>query len=228
MSTYQPPNGQPPEGTPAYAQPQDPWAGGFDQGVASVPTDPIPQQYDPYAQGGVPPGVWAQETAPHPGQPYGYVPATQKSKAGLIVVVFLIVLVLGGGGGFAAWYVTTHRPTTGASPNASASSGPQTSSVPTTPAAVAFDPHVVKIGDCLVNNGTEADPELALANCATAKSFKVIKVSSGATIPEGPGDKFDRDTTSVAECQGTGFQSWYGYQDAFSDDKDLFFCLKNN
>src|SRR5262245_33862313 len=53
MSTYQPPGGQPSEGTPSYSQPQDPWATGHDHGLASVPTDPIPQQYDPYAHGGV-------------------------------------------------------------------------------------------------------------------------------------------------------------------------------
>src|SRR5262245_49127974 len=37
MSTYQQSGG--PEGQPGYAQPQDPWAGGFEPGQASVPTD---------------------------------------------------------------------------------------------------------------------------------------------------------------------------------------------
>src|SRR6187549_3396009 len=69
MSTSQPPGG-PPEG--GYAQPQDPWAGGYEPGLASVPTDPIPQQYDPYSS--VPPGeIWSQATAIQ-GGPYGYVP----------------------------------------------------------------------------------------------------------------------------------------------------------
>ena len=42
MSTQQPPEGS------GYAQPQDPWEGSFEPGLASVPTDPIPEQrYEP-------------------------------------------------------------------------------------------------------------------------------------------------------------------------------------
>ena len=49
MSTNEPPAGAAHEGAPEYGQPQDPWAGGFDYtpGQSSVPTDPIPHQYDP-------------------------------------------------------------------------------------------------------------------------------------------------------------------------------------
>ena len=65
MSTQQPPGG-PAEG--GYAQPQDPW-GGYEPGVASVPTDPIPQQYPPMGPG----DVWSQSTVAQ-GGPYGYVP----------------------------------------------------------------------------------------------------------------------------------------------------------
>jgi hypothetical protein len=228
MSTYQPPGGQPPEGTPAYTPPQDPWSGNFDHGLASVPTDPIPQQYGPsYPQGQA--DMWSQQTVPPVGAPpqYDYVPQQPpKGKAGLIVGVFVLVLVLGGGGGFAAWYVTTHR-ASGAGPVASSSTVATKAPTPT-PVSTAFNPYTVKEGDCLVNKGTEADPQLAIASCSTVGSFKVIKVAKGAAIPEGPGNKFDRDTTSVSECQGTGYQSWYGYKDALSPDRDLFFCLTNN
>src|SRR5688572_19212645 len=102
MSTHQPPGGPHPEGTPGYTPPQDPWAGGYEQGVASVPTDAIRQQYDPY--GGVPGEVWSQETVVHGGQ---YGPPPQRSRVGIFVLVFVIVLILGGGGGFTAWYLVT-------------------------------------------------------------------------------------------------------------------------
>jgi hypothetical protein len=221
MSTYQPPGGPPPDGTPSYAQPQDPWAGGFEQGVASVPTDPIPQQYDSYVPGAVPGEVWAQQTVVHGGQPYAYVPQPQRSKAGVVIAVFLAVLVLGGGGGYAAYYVTTHRSPTGTNPTA----GPTT---PNTTVPAAFDPYAVKVGDCLVNKGTAGSPSMSTAKCTDAQSYKVLKVTRGADIPEGADGKFDAATTSVHECAGTGYQSWYGYKDAYSQDKDLFFCLANN
>ena len=227
MSTNQPPGGQQPEGTPAYAQPQDPWAGGYDPGHVSVPTDPIPQQYDPYAQGAQG-EVWSQPTVAQ-GGPYGYVPQQpQKSKAGVIILIFLVVLLLGGGGGFGAWYIL----------KGPGSVNPTTTPTTTTPAAVitcpvsaaagAFDPCSVKQGDCLFNNGTAADPDLKIVECSTAKSYKVIKVSKGAAILEGPGDRFDKDTTSVKECAGTNYDTWYGYQDATDDKKDVFLCMTNN
>ncbi len=229
MSTYQPPGGQPPEGTPSYAQPQDPWSGGFDQGLASVPTDPIPQQYDPYAQGVSQGDVWSQETAPHGGQQYGYAPAPPKRKVGLIIAVFLAVLVLGGGGGFAAWYVTTHQ-TASPDPTTSPTTPPTSAAVDnnTCVKANGFDPCALAVGDCFVNNGTTNSPDLKLVECTTPKSFKVVKVSAGAGIPEGPDGKFDADTTSVSECKDVKFTQWYGYKDGGSDEKDHFFCLTEN
>jgi hypothetical protein len=225
MSTYQPPGGQPPEGTPSYAPPQDPWASGQDHGLASVPTDPIPQQYDPYAHG-VGGDVWAQETVAHGEQQYGYgPPQPQRSKAGLIAVVFFAVLVLGGGGGFVAWYVTTKQNNADPSPSGSsrASSAPSTVSTTGT-----FDPHTLSVGDCIVNKGTLIKPIIFKSACTATKSFKVIKKLEGASIVENAKGLFDAETTSVAACAGTGFQSWYGYKDVADDKKDAFFCLLNN
>lgn len=229
MSTYQPPGGQPPEGSPSYAQPQDPWATGHDHGLASVPTDPIPQQYDPYAQG-LPPGDgWAQPTVAHGGQPYGYVPQPpQKSKAGVIIVVFLAILVLGGGGGFAAWYVTTQQKA--ATPKVTNSPSPSASpatSVTSASVSASTDPHTIKVNDCITNKGTEKNPKVAISSCAPG-SYKVIKKLEGASIVENAEGAFDAATTSVAACAGTGFQSWYGYKDVSDESKDVFFCLKNN
>jgi hypothetical protein len=213
MSTNQPPGGQP-EGASAYAQPQDPWGGSYEQGLASMPTDPIP---DPYAQSG---GVWSQETVGHGGQ-YGYVAQPpQRSKAGMIIVIFLAVVLLGGGGGYLAWYITQPGGNQTSSPAA-----PNTTAAPTTTGPAEFDPHTVEVGDCLLNKGTNDDPDLEITACTTPKSLKVIKISTGARIPEGPGDRFSKEVTSVAECANTGYSDWYGYQHGTDDSKDVFFCL---
>jgi hypothetical protein len=219
----QPTSGGAPEGAPGYSQPQDPWAGGYEPGLASMPTDPIPQQYEqPYA---VRPELWSQATAGPAGPPqppYGP-PAGKRSNAAMIVGVILLVLVLGGGGGFAAYkYLTRNTaptPTPSTSPSASGPS--DTLTTPTT------FPYTVQTGDCMVNNGTAAAPAMGPASCSTPGSYKVVKRVMGADIPEGPDGKFDRDTTSVKECAGTGFQTWYGYQ-AGDDRLDIFFCMTNN
>ena len=227
MSTHQPPGGPPPEGNQGYAQPQDPWEGGFEPGLASVPTDPIPQQYEPYPQGhgyqqqG---DVWSQETVAH-GAPYPHGPQqTSSNRAGMIVLIVLIMLILGGGGGFAAWYFTKQR-NVATDPTASPSPTVPTTSAPTT---VAVFPYNVDINDCIVNNGTEDDPDVEVVPCATANSFKVIKIVTGAGLVENAEGKFDRDTTSVAACQGTSYEFWYGYQDTLDEAKDVFFCMVDN
>jgi hypothetical protein len=235
MSTYQPPGGQP-DGTP-YAQPQDPWA---EPGVASVPTDPIPQQYDPYP-GSLPGGqIWSQETVAH-GAPYGY-GQPQPGRGKLIALVVALLVVLGGAGGYAAWYIvakgqpsadpTIAGPTGGPSADPSSGGTPVQqgfpASCPISGDAGAFDPCAVKEGDCLFNDGTAAEPDIRVTNCDVENSYKVLKVSRGASIKEGPGDVFDKDTTSVAECKDTNYLHWYGYQDALDDNKDIFLCLTTN
>jgi hypothetical protein len=221
MSTYQPPGGQqPPAGPPAYTPPQDPWAGGFEQGVASVPTDPIPQQQ--YGQFGPnDAAAWGnQQTVPHGGQ-FEYAPPAQqrRSRAGLLTVIFLAIVVLGGGGGYATYYVVKNRSTiTGGGPSS------PTTTVPAAPTTPAWDPATVKVGDCLINKGTPTNLDMHVAPCSTANTYKVLRVVTGASIPEGPRDVFD-DTTSLAECANTNSNNWYGYQDDHDDNKDIFLCL---
>jgi hypothetical protein len=234
--TYQPQGGPQPEGTP-YAQPQDPWA---EPGVASVPTDPIPQQYDPY-QGSLPSGqIWSQQTVAH-GPQYGY-GQPQPGRGKLIALVVTLLVVLGGAGGYAAWYIVTQgQPNPGETvagpttePGQSPSTGPNTAqqgfptSCPISADADAFDPCGVDVGDCLFNEGTAAEPDIRVTGCDVENSYKVLKVSRGKAIVEGPGDVFDKDTTSVAECKDTGYLHWYGYQDAFDDNRDVFLCLTSN
>jgi hypothetical protein len=146
--------------------------------------------------------------------------------AGLIAVVFLAILVLGGGGGFAAWYVTTQQKAPNPVPSGTVHAT-TARTIPPTTAATGFDPHDIRDGDCIVNKGTPSDPKMEKSAC-TKGSFKVIKKLEGASIVENANGAFDADTTSVAACAGTGFQSWYGYKDVSDEKKDVFFCLLNN
>ena len=235
MSTYQPPGGPQSEGTP-YAQPQDPWSGA-EPGVASVPTDPIPQQYDPYQSGLTPSQIWSQQTVAH-GAQCGY--EQQPGRGKMIALVVTLLVVLGGAGGFAAWYIVTQgQPEPGSTatsptgaPTSPGSETPVQQQFPTTCKISsdpdAFDPCAVQEDDCLFNDGTPTEPDIRVIGCDVENSYKVLKVARGPDIKEGAGDVFDKDTTSVAECKDTGYQHWYGYQDAFDDNKDVFLCLASN
>ena len=223
MSTYQPQGGQQPEGAPPYAQPQDPWAAGHDPNATSLSTEHIPQQHEPYAGGTGPSGLWTAQTEVHGGQSYEYAPpAPARSKAGLIAVMAIVVLVLGGGGGYTAWYVIRHGGT-GQDPGTPGSSSTAASQAPP-----AFDPHDVKVGECLINDGTDEKPKMASAACTMPKSYKVIKRVAGEGLMENDQGGFDRDTTIKAACAGTGFASWYSYKDLSDDTLDLVLCLANN
>ena len=168
---------------------------------------------------------------------YGY-GQQQPGRGKLIALVVTLLVVLGGAGGFAAWYIVTHgQPDPGqtaagptdATPTSPGSGSPIQPQFPTTckisSDEAAFDPCAVKVGDCLFNDGTAAEPDIRVIGCGVESSYKVLKVGRGPDIKEGPDDVFDKDTTSVAECKDTGYQHWYGYQDAFDDNKDVFLCL---
>ncbi len=221
MSTYQPP-GEP----PSYAQPQDPWAG--TQGVASAPTDPIPQTAAPYGQfapGVAAPSVWTQETVSHGG--YDYVPQ-QRSRLGMYVLVVLAVLVFGGGGGYGAYrWITSMTPPTTPPAGTSSSAGtsaPGSSGPGTTPTVAAS---ALNVGDCILNIGTPTKPEMIRSECGKPKSYKIIKINSGELIPEGPAGTFDDTVTAPAMCAGTGYEAFYGW-DSSDDKQDYFFCLTIN
>jgi hypothetical protein len=211
---------QPPEG--AYAQPQDPWEGGYEPGLASVPTDPIPEQR---FEGGYPPAdLWSQQTVAQG----GYVPQPAPNRTGMIVLIVLIVLILGGGGGYAAYYVTSKRNPTTDPTGGPTSGGPVTTS--TTPSQ--FDPYAVEQDNCIRNNSgnvpdpntVDPNPQIEIVPCTTADSYKVIKIVKGEGLLENPEGKLDQKTTAPAACKDTGYEFWYAY-DATDNTQDLFFCL---
>jgi hypothetical protein len=223
MSLQPPGGGQGEDGGAGYSQPQDPWSG-FEPGLASMPTDPIPQRA-PEAYGPtVPDAMWSSPTVLQGGPPqFPYPAPPRRGNVGLIVAVTLLVVVLGGGGGYAAYqYIKTHQNTgTGATP--------PTRTTTSGPAGVAPDvfPYTAKAGDCVENVGSVQKPKMAPSACSTPNSFKIVKIARGTGIPLGPDGTFDTDTTSAAVCAGIDFDTWYGYQ---VDDPslNLFFCMTDN
>jgi hypothetical protein len=220
MSTYQP--GEP----SSFAPPQDPWSG--PHGVAATPTDPIPQPAPGQFAPGVAapaPRVWSQETISHD-DGYGYVP--QRRGAGRYVLVILLVLVLGGAGGFGAWYLITNNfpGTPGAQNSREPSATPSTSTSPEPPA---FEPADVRVGDCLVNNGTATATNMAIAPCDTAGSYKVVKIIPGLEIPEDVKISTREEAQAAAGvlCTGTGYEAYFGW-DHPDRAQDFFFCMTVN
>lgn len=207
-------------GPDALGQPQDPWSG-YEPGLASMPTDPIPQPGSAYP----PPSVWSQPTVVHGASPvaappqFPYQPPTKRNGAAVISIVVVLVLVLGGGGAYAAYhYISTH-------PSNSSRSTPPPSTGTTSPSAVF--PYTAKVGDCVINVGTQSRPKMAPSPCSAAGSYTIVKIAKGASIPVGPKDTFDTDTTSAQVCAGIDFDTWYGYQ-VDDPNLNLFFCMTNN
>jgi hypothetical protein len=156
------------------------------------------------------------------GGPYGYVPQpAPKGRAGTVVLVFLAVLVLGGAGGFGAWYYTNQRAAS------AGTTSPTTGTTGSPSPTASWDAHTVVRGDRLFNYGTGTAPKLDFSPCSKSGSYKVIRVVSGAIIPENAAGQFDR-STAEAVCAGTAWQSYYTYKDLVSDERDLVFCMTNN
>jgi len=219
MTSYQP-------GEPGYTAPQDPWSGA--PGVASPPTDPIPQaprgQFAPGVAAPVPPppSVWSQETIAH-SDPYR--PPPRSGRTGLYILVTMVVLVLGGAGGFGAWYLITERICPGDGP---CNAQPQSPTTEASTDADAFQPDAVRVGDCLVNHGTATNARMKIEPCETVGALRVLKIEHGEQILENSAGKFDRPTTADPICTGvTGWdQSWFAWNST-DDTQDYFYCLDN-
>jgi hypothetical protein len=213
MSTYQPPGGAP-QGPPGYVPPQDPWAVPEHGGLASMPTDPIPQQYDQprYEQPQYPTGgdVWAQPTVAHGGQ---YAAPTmappQRNRVWMLVIIFVAVLVLGGGGVYAGFYFVKNRPTN-------------------TPTTAQTDLQSVQVGDCLVNVGTATDPDMRRSACTVENSFKAVKVVRGDAVPRDGSGVVNAKAAAGVVCAGTRYENYYAYWDTDAPAQNVMICLVAN
>jgi hypothetical protein len=233
MSTNEPPAGAAQEGAPEYGQPQDPWAGGFDYtpGQSSVPTDPIPHQYDQYQSYQEPftgPDPWGR--AQTQGQPWMAPP--KKSRAVPVLVLVVVLLVVGGGGGAAIWYYLTHQPgtgtTTGPTAGVSTSANGVQTSGPTSPSPskAPFNPDLVKLNDCLINYGPKGRPDLEIVACepvADRDVYRVIKILKGDAIGQDDDGSLSEREAQTA-CAGSKFESYY--KNDFQDNsRDVVFCM---
>jgi hypothetical protein len=215
MSTYQPPGG-PPQGPSGYVPPQDPWAVPEHGGLASMPTDPIPQQYEQprYEQPQYPTGseVWSQQpTVAHGGQ-YAppMAPVPQRNRAGMLVIIFVAVLVLGGGGVYAGFYFVKKHGSN-------------------TPTTTQTDLQSVQVGDCLVNVGTDNDPDMRRSACTAANSFKAVKVVRGDAVPrDSSSGVVDPKAAAGVVCAGTKYENFYAYWDTEAPAHNVVICLVAN
>jgi hypothetical protein len=194
-----------------YAEPADPWG---DQGPAVAPepswgghSASIPQQPISYNSGPVTggPSMWGQPVPP---------PRPKRNTPIVALVVTLGVLICIGLG-TTAWLLKVrndNKATTATSPSDAATNpGP----VPLGSEDARFN---VKQGDCVVNEGTDDQPEMRV-NACTSGTFEVLKRIDGKTTGE-------KDAESkCAKVQG--YTKWYFY-DSQLDDLDFVLCLKEH
>ena len=212
MSLYGRPAG------PFPGQPQDPWQGAQapdpDSGSHGFRAHE-PQRYDQWGGTGYDPPPPAHEWGP-PQAPQG----PGRSGSGLLIglAVVLALLVIGGGG--TALYLlsrdTGGSVATGGPSTLPSASAPSVSATSTTPSAAPTgvpntDTRNAKVGDCLVNRGTENKPDMRKVECAT-ETYQVLKRLDG--------------TADRKKCDGTpNLTDWY-YFDSPDPASDFVLCLK--
>jgi hypothetical protein len=172
--------------------------------------------FGPGAEPPVPPGeVWAPARDPD----------GSGGHATRWIVGVLCVLVLVAGGGLAYYLISRDGAagagTAGPSPAGDAPSAQvsaRASAPAPSPAASrssapgpAEDARTAKVGDCLVNRGTESKPEMRRVTCAPS-TYQVLKRIDG--------------TSDKSKCDGTpSLTDWYFY-DHPDDTRDFVLCLK--
>jgi hypothetical protein len=217
MSVHEPPGGRQPESPPGgYTPPQDPWGGdGFDTGVASVPTDPIPQgyQYNEYNR----PDMWSQPTVQHGQQLPWLAPAPRRGRAGVVLLAILAVLLIGGGGGYGAYYLATHRSTN------PPTTQPTTPSTTTSSSQRAWAVDAVVVGDCIgVDDANTAHPRPFFANCDKG-AYQVLAVNKGADVIQDDNGVLEGKEAQNT-CATTTYTNYYLF-DADGNDNDYVLCL---
>jgi hypothetical protein len=189
-----------------YAEPSDPWGdqpavpddsswGGHQQ---SVPQQPVSYHSPPST--GAP--MWAQP-APSP-------PRRNTPMVALVVTLGVLICI---GLGATAWLLKErndrNNPAARTSPSSVANPGPA-------PLGSEDARFYVKEGDCVVNEGTDDEPEMKVTAC-TSGTYKVLKQVKGKASGE-------KDAESKC-AKVPGYTKWYFY-DSPLDDLDFVLCLK--
>jgi hypothetical protein len=190
-----------------YTEPADPWG---EQGDAVSPPDPswgahsasIPHQPVAYQSTGG--SMWGTQPPPAP-------PKRNTPIVALVVTLGVLIFV---GLGATAWLLKVRNDKPTASPttsDAATNPGP----VPLGSEDARFN---VKQGDCVVNEGSDDQPEMRV-NACTSGTFEVLKRIDGKTTGE-------KDAES--KCSKVpGYTKWYFY-DSQLDDLDFVLCLKEH
>lgn len=186
-----------------YGEPADPWGD-------AVPPDPswggqasIPQQPVSYQSA----SMWGQQTPPPAAPP--------KRNTPIIALVVTLGVLICVGLGATAWLLkerSDDKPQAASSPSDAATNpGP----VPLGSEDARFN---VKQGDCVVNQGTDEQPEMRATAC-TSGTYQVLKRIDGKTSGE---------KDAEAKCaKVAGYTKWYFY-DSPLDDLDFVLCLKEH
>jgi hypothetical protein len=182
-----------------YAAPADPWG---DHGVT------------PSSSWGVVP---APQPAPPPPDPSGSVggwgppaAAPRRRNSPIVALVVVLGLLTVAGLGTTAWLLKQQR-----DKRATAGPAPSVAASPSV-APGSQDARFAAAGQCVVNQGTDDQPDMRRAACAGG-TYQVLRVVRGTT--SGARDAEDK-CTSVP-----GYTNWF-YYDSDLDDLDLVLCLK--
>ncbi|GIE96491.1 LppU/SCO3897 family protein [Paractinoplanes rishiriensis] len=187
-----------------YAEPADPWG----EHGSTVP--------DP-AWGAHPPSVPQQPVSYHsaPGWANPSPPAPPKRNTPMIALVVTLGVLVCVGLGATAWLLKERSDRGEPQTLSSAAPSNKPGAAPVGSEDARFN---VKVGDCVVNEGTDEQPEMRAIACTTG-SFEVLKRVAGRTTGE-------KDAES--KCSDVqGYTKWYFYDSPF-DELDFVLCLKEH
>jgi hypothetical protein len=205
------PYGQPSSYEPSYQQEQpyqqqQPYQPGY-----ATPTQPgygdpygAPPQPDPY--GGPPQPVWGPPAAA----------PKKRGPGGIIALVAVLLVVLCGGGVAALYYIGKHNTNSNASGHQTPAPSQQPSVAPSTaadsPTPDNADPITsVKVGQCVVNKGTDKQADLQIVTCGK-NTYKVLARFNG--------------TLDSKKCSTVaGYSHYFTYETTPTSD-DFLLCLK--
>jgi hypothetical protein len=195
-----------------YAEPADPW------GEHSAP---VPEQA---SWGGRPPSIPQQpvsyQSAPMSpvggGSSWERAPVAPRRNTSILVLVVALGVLIVVGLGATAWLLNEQRRT---DRNQAAPSESATAQVPG-PAPVGSEDarFYVKKGDCVVNEGTDEEPNMRATAC-TSGTYEVLDRIKGKTTGE---KDAERKCAKVS-----GYTKWFFY-DSPLDELDFVLCLKEH
>jgi hypothetical protein len=199
-----------------YREPADPWG----EHAAGLPDAPpawgahppsIPQQPVSYHSGPMSPPVPPMASG---NAVWGQPPPPKRSSSMLALVVTLGVLIVIGLGA-TAWLLKERNDNTAGATAAATSATAE----PGAPAPLGSEDarFFVKEGDCVVNEGSDAKPEMRTTVCTTG-TYQVLKRVKG---------KSNGEKDAETKCaKVAGYTKWFFY-DSPLDDLDFVLCLKD-